>query len=167
MKKNYFVNVETLEELRRQYKNLLKKYHPDNAGGSVEITQAINAEYADLFNVLKDIHEKEEAGKDFQSDYSKNMFDFENDEALRDVLSRIINFNMDIEIIGAWIWCFNSYHYKNELKEMGFRYAPKKKAWYFHTDKFKKSSRKDLSIDDIRNYYGSTKIENDKKLLEA
>ena len=26
----YFKNVETLEELRKQYKELLKKYHPDN-----------------------------------------------------------------------------------------------------------------------------------------
>lgn len=166
MKKTYFENVGTLEELRRQYKNLIKKFHPDN-GGTVEDTQAINAEYAELFKVLKDVHEKEEAEKDFHSDYNKNMFDFENDEALREMLSRIINFNMDIEIIGAWIWCFNSYNYKKELKDLGFKYAGKKKAWYFHTEKFRKSSRKDLSIDDIRNYYGSTKIENEKKLLKA
>ena len=33
----YFINVNTLEELRKQYKELLKKFHPDN-GGSEEIT---------------------------------------------------------------------------------------------------------------------------------
>lgn len=27
----YFKDINTLEELRRQYKELLKKYHPDNA----------------------------------------------------------------------------------------------------------------------------------------
>lgn len=37
----YFINVNTLEELRKQYKELLKKYHPDN-GGSEEITKAVN-----------------------------------------------------------------------------------------------------------------------------
>ncbi len=26
----YFKDVNTLEELRRQYRDLLKKYHPDN-----------------------------------------------------------------------------------------------------------------------------------------
>lgn len=26
----YFKDVNTLEELRKQYKELLKKYHPDN-----------------------------------------------------------------------------------------------------------------------------------------
>ena len=30
----YFKNVETLEELRKQYKDLLKKYHPDNPQAS-------------------------------------------------------------------------------------------------------------------------------------
>jgi len=30
---NYFNNVETLEELRKQYKELLKRYHPDNPQG--------------------------------------------------------------------------------------------------------------------------------------
>ena len=41
MAKRYFNNPETLEELRKQYKELLKKYHPDN-GGSEEVTKAIN-----------------------------------------------------------------------------------------------------------------------------
>ena len=37
----YFNNPKTLEELRKQYKNLLKKYHPDNVGGSEEATKDI------------------------------------------------------------------------------------------------------------------------------
>lgn len=33
----YFRNVNTLEALRRQYKELLKKYHPDNVNGSTAV----------------------------------------------------------------------------------------------------------------------------------
>ena len=44
MKTTYFKNPQTLEELRRQYKELLKKYHPDNTNGSTVATQEINAE---------------------------------------------------------------------------------------------------------------------------
>lgn len=33
----YFKNVNTLEELRKQYKELLKQFHPDNANGSTEV----------------------------------------------------------------------------------------------------------------------------------
>ena len=43
--KTYFKDVQTLEELRKQYKVLLKKYHPDNGNGSEEITKAINMKY--------------------------------------------------------------------------------------------------------------------------
>ena len=50
---NYFNNVKTLEELRKQYKELLKKYHPDNPNGSTEATKEINVEYEKLFKVLK------------------------------------------------------------------------------------------------------------------
>jgi len=40
----YFKDINTLEELRKQYKELLKKYHPDN-DGDVAIVQEVNAEY--------------------------------------------------------------------------------------------------------------------------
>lgn len=36
--RTYFKDFQTLDELRKQYKELLKKYHPDNENGSVEIT---------------------------------------------------------------------------------------------------------------------------------
>ena len=60
----YFKDVNTLEELRRQYRDLLKKYHPDNKDGSTQATQEINAEYDRLFKVLKNRHEsKSEIGR--------------------------------------------------------------------------------------------------------
>ena len=45
----YFKNVQNLEQLRKQYKELLKIYHPDCPNGSTEACQAINAEYDKLF----------------------------------------------------------------------------------------------------------------------
>ena len=35
----YFKDVNTLEELRKQCKDLLKKYHPDNTTGSMEASR--------------------------------------------------------------------------------------------------------------------------------
>ncbi len=120
----YFNNVSTLEELRRQYKELLKKYHPDNPQGSTEATQEINAEY-DMFKVLKDKHESKsdkttDSTANKQTSYNANMYDWENDKTLREVLQKIINFDgLEIEIVGAWIWVSgNTYSYKKELKEM-------------------------------------------------
>ena len=171
----YFNNVNTLEELRRQYKELLKKYHPDNPQGSTEACQEINAEYDRLFKVLKDKHESKsdktaDSTAHKESSYNANMYDWENDKALREVLQKIINFDgIEIELVGAWLWVSgNTYSYKKELKEIGFKWASNKKQWYFHTDAFRKRSHKSLSMDDIRNYYGSTKVQTDTRvLLEA
>lgn len=168
----YFKNVETLEELRRQYKELLKQYHPDNPDGSTEATQAINNEYEKLFELLKNRHESKQTNtaSSKQSTYNQNMYDWENDKTLREVLSKIINFrNIDIYIIGQWIWVDgNTYPYKKELKELGFKWASEKKKWYFHTEAFRKSSNRKLSMKDIMSYYGSTKVHTHQyELLEA
>lgn len=168
---NYFNKPQTLEALRKQYKELLKKYHPDN-GGNVSDTQEINAEYDRLFKALKDRHESksDSTANTNKSEYSQNMYNWENDKALREILEKIINFDgIEIEIAGQWIWVSgNTYSHKKELKELNFKWASQKKQWYFHTDAFKKKSRKSLSMEDIRSYYGSTKVyTNTNVLLEA
>lgn len=161
----YFNNVGTLEELRKQYKELLKKFHPDNPNGSTEATQEINAEYDKMFQILKDKHDSKSAGsQDKKSSYEDMKWDFAEDEKLRDVLSKIINFSgITIEIVGNWLWAFDSYGYRAELKELGFKYAGNKKAWYYHTEAFRKKSHKALSMNDIRNYYGSTEVQKEER----
>ena len=103
----YFSNVNTLEELRKQYRDLLKKYHPDNANGSTEATQEINAEYDRLFKMLKDRHESKSADgsqSSDKSDYNNMKYDFSEDAKLREILQKIINFDgINIEIVGCWI----------------------------------------------------------------
>ena len=47
----YFENIKNLEELRKEYKKLVKKNHPD-MGGSEEEMKIINVEYE---KALKDL----------------------------------------------------------------------------------------------------------------
>lgn len=164
----YFKNVDTLEELRKQYKELLKKYHPDNENGSTEVTQAINTEYEKLFKVLKDRHESKTTGNDKDKTTFDNMkYDFSEDAKLREVLQQIISFsNINIEIVGCWIWVDGAtYEYKDSLKTLGFKWAREKKKWYYHTEVFKKRSNKKLSMEDIRNYYGSTEVQTESRKM--
>ena len=87
------------------------------------------------------------------------------------VLQKIINYeDINIEIVGCWIWVDgNTYNYKDSLKALGFRWAREKKKWYFHTEAFRKRSHKKLSMEDIRDLYGSTEIQTEetKKLKQA
>lgn len=168
----YFKNVQTLEELRKVYRDLLKKYHPDCPGGSTEATQQINAEYEQLFKVLKNRHESKATGaENKKASYDNMKYDFSEDARLREMLQKVIHFSdITIEIIGAWIWIGgNTYQYRKELKDLGFKFAGNKKMWFWHSEAFRKKSNKALSIDDIRNYYGSTEVETEgrKRLAQA
>lgn len=54
----YFKNVKSFEELKKQYKELLKKHHPDN-GGDVEAMKEINVQFDSLFPIWKNRKETE------------------------------------------------------------------------------------------------------------
>lgn len=153
----YFKNVKTLEELRKEYKRFVKENHPDN-GGSVEAIKNINIEYEQLFKVLKN-NDKTEHTK----------YNMTEDEMLRNVINSIINLNIDIEICGSWIWVSgNTYEYKTELKQNGFRWASKKKMWYWHNPEEQVRGNGKATIDDIRNKYGSQVMkESDRKIYIA
>lgn len=164
----YFKSINTLEQLRKQYRDLLKIHHPDN-GGNVSDMQEINTEYDKLFKALKDKHESKSAdGK--ESAYSKNMYDQKNDKALRDVLEKIIHFNgIEINLVGAWIWLDgNTYQYKEELKGIGFKWSKNRKKWYWNNGEYIGRGNKKISFSQIENKYGSTKFKTQNKvLLEA
>ena len=160
----YFKNVNTLEELRSQYKKLLKEYHPDNPNGSTEETQKINLEYEDIFHKLKTEHGKANSSEKEDS-YEKRKYNFEEDVKLREALQKIIMFpEINIEIIGSWIWVDgNTRPYRKEFKEYGYHWGYEKKKWYFHTEAFRKKTKKKLSMEEIREYYGSEKIKKGKE----
>ena len=54
----YFKNVKSYEDLKKQFKNLLKANHPDN-GGDAETMKEINCEYDALFPIWKNRHNAE------------------------------------------------------------------------------------------------------------
>ena len=55
----FIKDVTTLEELKRVYKKLALKYHPDMGGTDKEMAQ-INNEYEALFDKLKNTHKNKE-----------------------------------------------------------------------------------------------------------
>ncbi|MDU5219165.1 MAG: J domain-containing protein [Blautia producta] len=170
----YFKNTSTLEDLRKQYKELLKKFHPDNPGGSTESTKEINAEYAELFNLLKNRHDSgkfsHEKTASQNTSYEDMKYNFEEDAMLREMINKVIHISdITIEIIGQWIWLSgNTYPHRKELKEMKFRFAGKQKSWYWHSEAFRKRSNKVLSMSEKRSRYGSTAVHSAHgELLEA
>lgn len=146
----WFTNVKTIEELRKRYRELLRIHHPDN-GGNVATMQEINAEYDTLFDILKNKN----------SDDSQSYTQEEN-EQFKAILNAIIGFNMTIEIIGSWVWCFDCYQYKEQLKALEFAWCGKKKAWVWHSGEYRRHHKKEIPLDNIRQKYGSQLVRNQK-----
>lgn len=161
----WFQDVKTLDELRKLYRKLVVKYHPDN-GGSEEIIKQVNAEYEILFKRLKNDFEHRDAYS-HATDKQKQSYDWQKDVQIRNKVMQLSKFkDIKVEIIGVWIWVSNCYAYRKELKELGFRWASQKQMWYLHFDDFHKFSSKPASMSYIRSKYGSTEIKFSTEKME-
>lgn len=143
----YFTNVTTIEELKKQYRKLAKQYHPDITGDN-EPMKVINNEYEFLFSKLSNSNTNNTSHVD---------------DGFRDIIDQLIQFNIDIEICGSWIWLSgNTYSIKEQLKTLGFSWAAQKKQWYWKPADYIRKGKKSMSMDWIRDHYGSEKIETNK-----
>lgn len=115
--KKFFNDVTTLDELKAAYRRLAMENHPDR-GGSNEIIQAINREHDELFNSLKAEFNK-----------SATVKSTETPEEFRNIIIELLKFDgLIIELCGRWLWIGgNTYAYKAKLKELGCKWAAKKK----------------------------------------
>lgn len=134
---NEFVNVSGINEAKKVYKTLAKKLHPD-VGGSEEEFKILNAVYNDF--IEHKIHFSNESKIDLE---------------LEKIISQILHFeNITIELIGSWIWVSgNTKEVKDKLKELNFKWASKKKMWYY--GEMKGRNPKQKSMDEIKGKYGS------------
>lgn len=154
---NYFKECQSVEEAKKLYRTLLKKYHPDHAG---EEGEAETKEIIRQFNGFLKIF----MSNSFYSYYEDKDYkpDPEAVTPFQDVLAKIINLDCEIEIIGYWIYCFNSKEVKEQLKEYGFWFSGKHKAWIF-SGRNKRNIRSNATLDEIRAEKGSHKVKKEKK----
>lgn len=154
----WFNSCKTIEDVKKEYRKLCQEYHPDLHGIETEETmKQINAEYEIAFNCFKNVHETAE---DNTKTYTSSTDSTETAAEFMDIINGLIHCEgVEIDLVGRWIWLTgNTYQYKNIIKRLGFRYASKKKAWYWHTAEDACKSRKNSSLDEIKNKYGCKKF---------
>lgn len=153
----WFQGIETLDNLRKEYRRLVIKHHPDN-GGSEDAIKEINSEYDFLFKRLKDDFEHQNTYKN-ATEKQKQQYDWQKDKQIRDMVMQLSRFKgITIEIVGVWIWVSNCYEYRKELKALGFHWAHKKQMWCIHFDDFYKRSPYSVPMSHIRAMYGSVEV---------
>ncbi len=156
----WFNNPGTLEELKRQYKKLALKHHPDVGGKDADMKE-INAEYDSLFVRLKNVHQTAE-GKT----YTAKEETTETPEEFREIIEKLIRLDgVKIELCGSWLWITgNTINHRETLKALKFRWSKSKFAWYYHRDEYSKTSKRNFTLDEIRSLYGSETIREEPQL---
>lgn len=145
----FFKNVNSLEELKKEYRRLVMLHHPDH-GGDTATMQAINAEHDALFEALKAKHNAEH-DEDHQTT--------ETPEEFREIIEALLRMDgVEVELCGSWLWIGgNTRAYKDELKAAGCRWSSNKKLWYWRHEEDSSSWHrgKTYSMGKIRTKYGS------------
>lgn len=155
---NYFKNTNTLEELKAQYKTLVKKHHPDICKDDGHAMKMINAEYDRILSSGIKNHKNEEMSQD-EINLSKEY---------REVIERVaVLQGIIIELCGSWIWLTgNTKEHKEILKSIKCRFSKKKTAWYWRpNDEKKRFSKYRLSLEEIRRLHGSKVIAGSRQRL--
>ncbi len=151
----YFNHCKTAEEVKAAYKEQVKALHPDNhpERDTTAEFQAMQAEYMKAWDRLKNIHTNE-AGETYTKETTETAAEYMD---LIDKLMRIPG--ILIELCGSWLWITgDTYTSRDTLKALGFHWASKKHAWYYHKDPWHGHGCKG-SLDDIRIKYGSQSVQ--------
>lgn len=147
----YFDGISSKEDLKKRFKELSKKLHPDK-GGNENDFKLMLAEYQEILEKGFTSFQGAEGAEDLT-------------ETLKDVLKSVLRLaGIEVDLIGSWIWVEgNTYPHKAVLKTWGFRWSKQRKKWYFHEGDFKKGKKNKASFEDIKQKYGSTNFKSNIK----
>jgi hypothetical protein len=153
----WFRDYENLEQLKKAYKELVLKYHPDR-GGDNAVMAEINGEYEKAFKLLQEKSTNKTEKNEKVNEY-------------RDIIIQLLNISgIQIEICGAWLWISgNTYSNRKRLSEIGCHWASKKQLWYWRpAEAACYHNRNTKEMNEIRNKYGSTILKaKEQEKLEA
>lgn len=144
MKTDFFKGCESLEDVKKRYRDLAKQHHPDR-GGDTATMQSINAEYDRIIS-----------SGNFEF---KTETDREEAYLYKDLIAQLIVLDgLIIELIGYWIWVSgNTKQHKEKLKELKFFWSNDKKMWYWRPAAFAKiwNRHKPMDIEEIRSIFNN------------
>lgn len=141
LKKVWFAGIKTLDELKKMYKSLAKKFHPDTSeySNATEVMKKINAQYEEAEKTVKrgDTVEDKESYKQGNIDIPADM---------QEVINKISHLEgIEIKIRGTWLWVGGLTHKDKDkhavLKSAGMRFGAKAKEWYYASEIGEKKRR--------------------------
>jgi hypothetical protein len=142
----------TFEKIKAAWRKACFKFHPDRNPAGLEMIKMINEAYEGLKNYAQ------------TDDLKPEESDTNYGEKINAALNSVMGLNIDIEICGAWVWLSgNTFAVKNTIKKAGFRFARKKKSWFYRPEKYKSRNRRTWDMSKIREKHGSKQVKQESK----
>lgn len=134
----------TPKTVKQAYRKACSKYDPDKNAGGLEMMKSVNLAYETL--------------KDFEGELNHKCESFGSD--LMNVINSLSAIpSINLELCGTWLWISGETKaYKEALKDLSCRWAPKKKLWYYRPADHKSFGRGKHSMDEIREKHGSQSV---------
>lgn len=150
----WFRDCKTAEQGKQLYRELVRKFHPDNGGSGEEIKE-INSEFKTWWERFKDIHTAKDG-----STYKAKESTKETAEEFMEIIKNLSTLpGIEVEICGSWLWISgNTYPVKDSLKSFGCGFSSSKKKWYWTKEEFTKRKCRAKTMAQIRFRYGSEKV---------
>lgn len=151
---------DNVEDLKSIYRKLALENHPDRGGDKVKM-QEINAEYAFLFESLKDVHKS--SRPDGPRTYTAEQKTKETPEDFINICAELFKLDgLEVELCGRWLWIGgNTMAHKDRLKALGCKWSKGKQKWSWHFPEDAAMSykgKKAWSMDRIRLQFGSERL---------
>ena len=77
---------------------------------------------------------------------------------LEHAIDNIQHLGLTVEVVGNWLWLSGQTKpYAQDLREAGFQWSKSKERWFYKPSTLpsKKKSDRQISMEEIRDYYGS------------
>ena len=141
-------------DIKAQYKDLIKRHHPDVGGNNADMKQIIKEfEY-----IMQNGLNKAQNDKERQSWQGFREF--------AEILEKIIFLDgIKIEVIGSWLWVTgNTYPHHEIIKKAGFKYSGNKRAWYWYGNiDIKRHFKGHYSMEQLRSRHNVIELETEKR----
>lgn len=154
----FFINCQTVNEIKSEYRRLCFIHHPD-VGGDTATMQQLNAAYHKALKTFHGQVNQGSDGKDHTYYYNQDI-----EQAIIDKINELLALrlpNINILLVGTWIWVDGDTRpVKDSLKKAGLKWHSKRSKWFFHTATFHRKYS-GIDFDDLCDVYGAKSYKNE------
>ena len=166
---HYFLECETVEEVKTRYRKFAREHHPD-LGGKPEVMKEINNQYEQALAACDGQTSRGTDDKEHTYRYDAEV-EAEIMDVIRKLIAIIAEAKVEINLIGRWIWITgDTKPLKESFKELGCNWHRDRSCWFWRSAS-DRGRGQGGNLDELASKYGcenfSTKAKSKKAVKAA